>query len=134
MPSDWVASTASAGRPTRPYEPYASATDGSAAFSLPRRRRRSRPSHSPVASSQQRKTAGRRANIVGRETWRHLRHKPEATDDEKRLAQEVFEARKELAEKQGKAPTDVSKPDPIRLDEDTLRTELENCRTQVEKA
>ncbi len=72
--------------------------------------------------------------IAGRETWRHLRHKPEATDDEKQLAQEVFEARKELAEKQGKAPTDVSKPDPIRLDEDTLRKELEDCRTQVEKA
>jgi len=72
--------------------------------------------------------------IVGRETWRHLRHAPEATEDEKRLAQEVYEARKELAEKSGEDPTEVSKPDPIRLDEDTLRKVLEDCQTELEKA
>jgi|AntDryMetagUQ889_1029465.scaffolds.fasta_scaffold01758_5 murein L,D-transpeptidase YcbB/YkuD len=71
--------------------------------------------------------------IVGGETWRHLRHKPEATDAEKDLAKKVFETRKELAEKRGKDPTAVTKPDPIRLDEDTLRTELEGCRAELEK-
>jgi len=72
--------------------------------------------------------------IVGGETWRHLRHKPEATEEEKDLAQKVFESRKELAEKRGDDPTDVSKPDPIRLDEDTLRNELEDCHTELDRA
>jgi murein L,D-transpeptidase YcbB/YkuD len=72
--------------------------------------------------------------IVGGETWRHLRHKPEATEEEKDLATKVFESRRELAEKRGDDPTDVAKPDPIRLDEDTLRQELEDCRTELDKA
>ena len=72
--------------------------------------------------------------IVGRETWRHLRHKPEATEEENELAERVYESRKELAEKRGEDPTELSKPDPIRVDEDTLRKALEDCRTELENA
>ncbi len=70
--------------------------------------------------------------IVGRETWRHLRQEPEATEEEQELAQQIFECRQELAEKRGEDPKDVTKPDAIRHDEDTLRKVLEDCRTELE--
>lgn len=72
--------------------------------------------------------------IVGRETWRHLRQEPEATDEERKLAEQLREARTELAAKRGEDPAEVSSPDPVRLDEDTLREMLEESRIELEEA